>query len=333
MEINAGMVVTEIKSPSHQLEIEHIGQIARIKLGVEDTIPNKDFILRYQVAQNETQLTVLTQVDERGGHFAVYLIPALEYQPSQIVPKDVVFLVDTSGSQSGAPLQQCQELMRRFINGLNPSDTFAILDFSNSVRQLSLAPLPNTPENRQNAINYINKLHAAGATEMLGGIKKAINFPAPAGRLRTVVLLSDGYIGNENEIFAEVQSTLKAGNRLYSFGAGSSVNRFLLNRIAEIGRGISYIIRHNEKTEEVTEKFFRKINNPVLTNIEIKCEGEGEATVIYPRQAPAYILAITKPESNSTLNYTRQFLNIPIIEQASNSLFLFLNYDNRSQSC
>lgn len=286
VEIDAGVVVTEIKSPSHQLEIEHIGQVARIKLGVEDTIPNKDFILRYQVAQNEIQSTVLTQADSRGGHFAIYLIPALEYQPGQIVPKDVVFLVDTSGSQSGAPLQQCQELMRRFINGLNASDTFAILDFSNSVRQLSKAPLLNTPENRQNAINYINKLHAAGATEMLGGITKAINFPAPTGRLRTVVLLSDGYIGDENEILAEVQSTLQAGNRLYSFGAGSSVNRFLLNRIAEIGRGVSYIIRHDEKTDEVTEKFFRQINNPVLTNIQISWEGEGEAPVIYPAQPP-----------------------------------------------
>ncbi|BAZ14278.1 von Willebrand factor type A [Calothrix sp. NIES-4071] len=286
VQLDGGVVVTEIKSPSHQLEIEHIDQIALIKLGVEDTIPNKDFILRYQVAQNETQSTVLTQADERGGHFAVYLIPALEYQPSQIVPKDVVFLVDTSGSQSGAPLQQCQELMRRFINGLNPQDSFAILDFSDKVRQLSQAPLSNTHENRQKAINYINKLEAGGATEMLGGIKKAVNFPAPAGRLRTVVLLSDGYIGNENEILAEVQSTLQPGNRLYSFGAGSSVNRFLLNRIAEIGRGVSYIIRYDETTDEVTKKFFRQINNPVLTNIQISWEGEGEAPLIYPAQPP-----------------------------------------------
>ncbi len=286
VEIHAGVVVTEIKSPSHQLEIEYVGEVTRVKLSVEDTIPNKDFILRYQVAQRETQSTVLTQVDERGGHFAVYLIPALEYQPSQIVPKDVVFLVDTSGSQSGAPLQQCQELMRRFINGLNPDDTFAILDFSDKVRQLSKAPLNNTPENRTLAIDHINKLKACGATEMLTGITAAINFPAPIGRLRTIVLLSDGYIGNENDILAEVQSNLKAGNRLYSFGAGSSVNRFLLNRIAEIGRGVSYIIRHDEKTDEVTEKFFRQVSNPVLMNIEITCNGEGEAGVIYPAQVP-----------------------------------------------
>ncbi|MEH2292776.1 after-VIT domain-containing protein [Nostoc sp.] len=286
VEIDAGLAISEVRSPSHQLKIEHSGQIVRIQLAGEDTIPNKDLILRYQVSGNETQSTVLTQADDRGGHFTIYLIPALEYSTDQIVPKDVVFLVDTSGSQSGDPLWKCQELMRRFINGLNPHDTFTIIDFSDRVRQLSPTPLPNTPENRAKAIAYINNLQAAGSTEMLSGIRRAINFPTPAGRLRSVVLLTDGYIGNENEILAEVQQHLQPGNRLYSFGAGSSVNRFLLNRIAEIGRGISQIIRHDEPTEEVAEKFYRQINNPVLTNIQISWHGDTESPVIYPAIAP-----------------------------------------------
>jgi Ca-activated chloride channel family protein len=121
---------------------------------------------------------------------------------------------------------------------------------------------------------------------MLGGIRAAIDFPAPSGRLRTVVFLSDGYIGNENEVLAEVQQHLKSGNRLYSFGAGSSVNRFLLDRIAQIGRGISRIIRHDEPVNEFVEKFFRQINNPVLVNLEITWQGEGENPVIYPSVAP-----------------------------------------------
>ncbi|MEH2281291.1 MAG: VIT domain-containing protein [Nostoc sp.] len=286
VEIDAGLPISEVRSPSHQLKIEHSGQFVRIQLAGEDTIPNKDLILRYQVSGKETQSTVLTQADDRGGHFAIYLIPALEYSTDEIVPKDVVFLVDTSGSQSGDPLQKCQELMRRFINGLNPHDTFTIIDFSDRVRQLSPTPLPNTSENRARAIAYINNLQADGSTEMLSGIRTAINFPTPAGRLRSVVLLTDGYIGNENEILAEVQQHLQPGNRLYSFGAGSSVNRFLLNRIAEIGRGISRIIRHDEPTEEVAEKFYRQINNPVLTNIQISWQGETESPVIYPAIAP-----------------------------------------------
>ncbi|MEH1949595.1 MAG: after-VIT domain-containing protein [Nostoc sp.] len=286
VEIDAGLPISEVRSPSHQLKIEHSGQIVRIQLAGEDTIPNKDLILRYQVSGRETQSTVLTQADDRGGHFAIYLIPALEYSTDEIVAKDVVFLVDTSGSQSGDPLQKCQELMRRFINGLNPNDTFTIIDFSDRVRQLSPKPLPNTAENRTKAIAYINNLQADGSTEMLSGIRTAINFPTPVGRLRSVVLLTDGYIGNENEILAEVQQHLQPANRLYSFGAGSSVNRFLLNRIAEIGRGISTIIRHDEPTEEVAEKFYRQINNPVLTNIQISWHGDTESPVIYPAIAP-----------------------------------------------
>ncbi len=286
VEIDAGLPISQVGSPSHQLKIEHSGQIVRVQLAGEDTIPNKDLILRYQISGQETQSTVLTQADDRGGHFTIYLIPALEYSTDEIIPKDVVFLVDTSGSQSGDPLWKCQELMRRFINGLNPNDTFTIIDFSNRVRQLSPTPLPNTPENRAQAIAYINNLQAAGSTEMLSGIRTAINFPTPAGRLRSVVLLTDGYIGNENEILAEVQQHLQPGNRLYSFGAGSSVNRFLLNRIAEIGRGISRIIRHDEPTEEIAEKFYRQINNPVLTNIQISWQGDTESPVIYPAIAP-----------------------------------------------
>ncbi|HEY9822774.1 MAG TPA: after-VIT domain-containing protein, partial [Candidatus Sericytochromatia bacterium] len=287
VEIDAGIPVSNVRSTSHQLDIEHEGQIVRLKLGKEDTIPNKDLILRYQVAGDNTQATVLTQADERGGHFAVYLIPALEYRSNEIVAKDVVFLMDTSGSQHGDPLRKCQELMRRFINGLNPNDTFTIIDFSNTTQQLSAAPLPNTAQNRALAINYINQLQANGGTYLLPGIQAVLKFPeAPAGRLRSIVLLTDGYIGNENEILAEVQRELKSGNRLYSFGVGSSVNRFLLNRIAEIGRGTSQIVRQDEPTEEVAEKFFRQINNPVLTDIQISWDGTGEAPIIYPSIAP-----------------------------------------------
>ncbi|MBD1807715.1 after-VIT domain-containing protein [Microcoleus sp. FACHB-SPT15] len=286
VEIDAGVPVRNVRSTSHQLTIEQDGQIVRVKLGKEDTIPNKDLIVRYQVSSDNTQATVLSQSDQRGGHFAVYLIPALDYRSNEIVPKDVVFLMDTSGSQHGDPLLKSQELMRRFINGLNPDDTFTIIDFSDTTTQLSTHPLPNTAQNRTKAINYINQLQANGGTYLLNGIRAVLNFPAaPAGRLRSIVLLTDGYIGNDNEILAEVQQKLQPGNRLYSFGVGSSPNRFLLNRIAEIGRGTSQIVRHNEPIEDVAEKFFRQINNPVLTNIQVAFEGTGEA-VIYPSAPP-----------------------------------------------
>ncbi|MFM7408395.1 MAG: VIT domain-containing protein [Cuspidothrix sp.] len=287
VEINAGVEIQDISSPSHHIQITRTGQIAEIKLAGGDTIPNKDLILRYQIANKNTQATVHIQADQRGGHFALYLIPALEYQPDQLVGKDVIFLIDTSGSQHGAPLNQCQELMRQFINGLNPQDTFSIIDFADTTQQLSPIPLNNTPQNRTAAINYINRLNAGGGTEMLQSIRTVLNFPVTDfNRLRTIVLLTDGYIGNENQVLAAVQRYLQPGTRLHNFGAGSSVNRFLLNRIAEIGRGISTIIRHDEPVNQIVEKFYRQINNPVFTNIQLQWEGDGESPIIYPLTPP-----------------------------------------------
>ena len=316
VEIDAGVPVSEVRSPSHQIRIEPIRdgmknwgletgeeeretlpanlpasspspcEIVRVKLGREDTIPNKDLIVRYRVAGENTQATVLSHSDERGNHFALYLIPALDYRRDEIVPKDVVFLMDTSGSQMGDPLLKSQELMRRFIKGLNSNDTFTIIDFSNITTRLSSYPLPNTPQNRQKAIDYINQLQANGGTYLLSGIQAVVNFPAaPEGRLRSIVLLTDGYIGNENEVLAEIQQHLQPGNRLYSFGVGSSPNRFLLNRLAELGRGTCQIVRPDEPTEEVAETFFRQINNPVLTNIQVNWDGMGDA-IIYPSAPP-----------------------------------------------
>ena len=286
VEIDAGVAISDVRSPSHQIVIEQDERRVQVKLGAEDTIPNKDLILRYQVAGDRTSATVLTQSNEQGNHFALYLIPALDYSPDKIVPKDVVFLMDTSGSQKGDPLRKSQELMRRFINELNPDDTFTIIDFSDITTQLSPKPLPNTLENRTKAINYINQLQANGGTYLLNGIRAVLNFPVVSPeRLRSIVLLTDGYIGNDHEILAEVQQHLQPGNRLYSFGVGSSPNRFLLNRLAEIGRGTCQIVRQDEPTEEVVEQFFHQINYPVLTHIQVNWEGSGEA-VIYPSTPP-----------------------------------------------
>ena len=287
VEIDAGVAIGDVRSTSHQITTDRSGNIVRVQLANSDTIPNKDLILRYRVAGENTRATILTQSDKRGGHFATYLIPALNYKTNEIVPKDVVFLMDTSGSQQGEPLAKSQELMRRFIQGLNPNDTFTIIDFANTAKALSTTPLANTAENRQRAINYIDKLQANGGTELLNGIQAVMNFPAAArGRLRSMVLITDGYIGNENEVLALVQRSLKPGNRLYSFGVGSSVNRFLLNRLAEVGRGTSQVIRQDEPSAEAAEKFFSQINSPVLTNIQISWEGVGEKPEIYPIAAP-----------------------------------------------
>ena len=287
VDIEAGVAIANLQSPSHQIHWDTQNTVTRITLAATDTLPNKDLILRYQVAGDTAQTALLTQSDQRGGHFAVYLIPALRYDPQHYIPKDMVFLIDTSGSQSGAPLAQCQALMRRFIQGLHPQDTFNIVNFANTTQQLAKVSLENTPRNCQQALNYINRLYAGGGTEMLRGLKTVLNLPQfNPDRIRNIVLLTDGYIGNETQIFAEVQRSLTPSTRLHSFGAGSSVNRFLLNRVAEFGGGISHVVRHDETIETVVDKFFGQINNPVLGNLSLHWQGPGEAPTLYPMVPP-----------------------------------------------
>ncbi|NUN66388.1 after-VIT domain-containing protein [Pseudanabaena biceps] len=289
LQIDAGVPIRNLYSTSHRIDVQNNaeGESVQLKLAKGDNIPNKDLIVRYKVSGDRTEPTILTTNTDQGGHFATYLIPAISYRADQVVSKDVVFLMDTSGSQSGDPILKSRELMRRFINGLNPNDTFTIIDFSNTTRQLSSTPLANTVANRQKAMRYIDQVDANGGTELMNGIKAVNNFPSSKdGRLRSVVLITDGYIGNDNEVIAAVQKNLKSGNRLYSFGVGSSVNRYLLDRVAEMGRGTSRVVRQDEPTQEVAEKFFRQINNPVLTNIQVQWEGSGKAPEIYPSNAP-----------------------------------------------
>lgn len=287
VDIETGVEIANLQSPSHQISVDTQDALTRITLAPSDTLPNKDLILRYQVAGDTTQTALLTQSDQRGGHFAVYLIPAISYDTQHYIPKDMVFLIDTSGSQSGAPLAQCQALMRRFIQGLHPQDTFNIVNFANTTQQLAKVSLENTPRNCKQALNYINRLHAGGGTEMLRGLKAVLNLPQiTPERIQNIVLLTDGYIGNETQIFAEVQRSLNPSTRLHSFGAGSSVNRFLLNRVAEFGRGISHVVRHDQTIDTVVDRFFGQINNPVLGNLSLKWQGPGEAPILYPMAPP-----------------------------------------------
>jgi Ca-activated chloride channel family protein len=259
----------------------------QVQLANQDTIPNKDLILRYQVTGENTAATVLTQADDRGGHFASYLIPAVDYTPDQIVPKDVVFLVDTSGSQAGSPIDQSKELMRQFLNRLNADDTFTIINFSNTTTKLSNQPLANTEANRQKALAYINRLDADGGTELMNGINTVLNFPSPpADRLRSIVLLTDGLIGNDEMIIGEIRDRLKPGNRVYTFGVGSSTNQFLINRLAEVGRGTSEILAPSDTAAQVADEFAQDISKPVLTNVTVEWLGAGDAPQVYPLYLP-----------------------------------------------
>ncbi len=285
--LDAGVPIQDLRSPSHKLLVQHENESnATISLDPEDRIPNKDFVLRYDVAGDAPDAALLTHRSGLGGYFLLMIQPQSEdaLSDATVTPKEMVFVVDTSCSMSGYPLDKAKDVMRLAISEMNPDDRFTVLNFSEKVSALSPLPLPNTSYNRRTGTRFVNSFRGAGGTEMLSGIKAALDLPADDELLRTVLFLTDGYIGNEEAILNAIQQRL-GRSRLYSLGVGSSVNRYLLDRMAKMGRGHVQYLRPDEDASDTIEGFYERIRNPVLTDIEVEWQGV-EVESVMPDPVP-----------------------------------------------
>lgn len=272
--VQPGMPIASLKSPSHKIVVQHLdASSARISLDASDRIPDKDFVLRVDVRSRQPKALVLSHRRGGDGTFTVVLQPPARPREQDVSPKDLFFVVDTSGSMNGAPVEAAKALVREALRHMNPQDRFTIMRFSDHVSELSTHPLPNTPENVAAGLSFIDAMAGEGGTEMLSGIHRALDGHAEAGRVRVVFFLTDGYIGNDAEILAAVTTQNHANARLFSMGVGTSVNRHLLSSMARAGRGEVQFMRLDEPVAPFVEKLYRRVRNPVLTDIKLAWEG------------------------------------------------------------
>jgi Ca-activated chloride channel homolog len=271
--IDAGVPILGLESKLHQVKTERPAKDkALVSLQNNKEIPNKDFVLTYLVADNEVRSGLLTHKDGDSGYAAVILIPPKRVQPEQIAPKEMIFVIDRSGSQHGKPLEKAQETMKYVLDHMNPDDTFNVIDFGNTANMLFTEPKKNTPEYREKARRYIDTLRANGGTWMGPAVELVCKTQAPANRLRIVTFMTDGYVGNDFEIISLVEK-LRGQSRWFPFGTGNSVNRFLLDQMARVGGGEVEYILLNSPGEEVAKKFYKRISTPVLTDISLNLKG------------------------------------------------------------
>ena len=286
VQIDAGVSIEELKS-THEIDIERDGAAsATVQLAHRKTVPNRDFVLDFRVAAEDVKSNLMTHRDpETGeGFFSLMVIPPLETETVARRPMEMVFVIDCSGSMSEWPLQQAKEAIRTALGRLNPNDTFQIIRFSDNASQFGAAPVPATEANLAAARRYLEGLTGAGGTWMIEGIKAALDFPHSPSRFRFVTFMTDGYIGNEGEILAEVHRRLGAA-RIFSFGVGTSVNRYLLERLAKEGRGVSAYLGLHDSAEEVMGSFFERVSHAALTDIEIDWGGM-TVSETYPSRLP-----------------------------------------------
>ena len=283
--MNTGFPVGQVRSLNHEIEEERDSGTIYIELARKDEIPNRDFVLTYTSASDRIETGIMATNGDLGGHFMLILQPEVDVAGNDIMPKEMFFVVDCSGSMSGQPIEVAKETVRQFVRGMNPGDSFQIIRFSEDASGMSDHPLENTPENVATGISYINSLEGEGGTMMIEGIRSAVGYPEDPDRMRFVVFLTDGYIGNEAEILGELQTTLGDNTRLFSVGVGSGPNRYLIEGLAEEGRGAAYYVGLNEDPETAVAAVYEKLNNPYLVGIDIDW-GNLKVTEVYPASIP-----------------------------------------------
>lgn len=285
--LDAGLPIRSLESKQHAVDVQYLTpdkRRAAVKLQDLKTIPNKDFVLEYQTSSDQIEDAILTHTDERGKFFTLILQPPKRVRQEQVVPKELIFTIDKSGSMSGFPIETAKTAMRQCIEGLYPNDTFNLMTFEGGVGFCFPKPVPNTEENRRKALNYLNGLQGSGGTEMMQAIHACLAGQDDPQRVRIVCFMTDGYVGNDMAIIDAVKKN--AGQaRVFSFGIGTSVNRFLLDRMARAGRGEVHYVLNQEQAKGAGERFHERVRMPVLTDVRLDF-GTLEVKDVYPPQIP-----------------------------------------------
>ena len=282
--LDAGLIVDDIRSRSHDVDIDRRNpRSAHLRLKENSTIPNKDFILRYDVAGQAMQDALLTHRNGRGGFFTMILQPPQHVAPADVTPKELVFVLDTSGSMQGFPIEKAKETMKLALDNLYPSDTFNLITFSGDTHILFPQPVAATKENLSKAQAFLDTREGGGGTEMMKAITAALAPSNDQSHVRIVCFMTDGFVGNDMAIIAEVQKHPNA--RVFAFGIGHSPNRFLLDKMAEAGRGEVEYVSLNDDGSAAARRFHDRVRNPLLTDIAIDWNGLPVADV-YPQRIP-----------------------------------------------
>jgi Ca-activated chloride channel family protein len=292
-----GIPVKTIVSHTHAIDVQASApggecEKYRVSLTRQVTVPDCDFNMKIYLEEENTPRVsyVHSRKDEQAYGMVTVFPPVLEGEPSAFaMPRDVVFLIDTSGSMSGQSIYQAKTGLTLCMKMLRPEDNFTIVRFSSDFSFFSPTLKPASQSNIFDAKQYIAGLVASGGTEMQQALRYVLGMPKRENALKMIVFLTDGAVGNEDSLFRLLSDQL-AGGRLFTFGIGSAPNEYLMRKIAEIGRGQSHFIHSNEDVGEVMANFFKTLDSPVLTDIAFTWEAADGSRIdnveFYPNPCP-----------------------------------------------
>ena len=273
--LNAGMIIQNINSSSHQVNINYPDpKTAEVFLSKSNKNPgNRDFILNYNLRGNSIQSGLLLYEHGDENFFALQMEPTNKINFKDIPSREYLFIVDVSGSMNGYPLEVSKELMRNLLCDLRATDTFNVQLFASSSTVFSTNSVEVNEKNIEAAILFLSEGQGGGGTELLNALKLAYKLPRKdSGSARSMVVITDGYVSVEKEAFELIKNNLDQAN-VFTFGIGSSVNRYLIEGMAKVSNSESFIATSKTEALETAKAFKNYIETPLLTQVKLKAKG------------------------------------------------------------
>ena len=291
--INAGVPLDSINSSGHKLNwhaIENAGYQYRAWLGDKHVTMNKDVWLRWRPSKGSSPQAAYFAEDIDSDHYALVMLTPPQVNPNDLqdFPRDVTFIIDTSGSMGGRPIMDAKAALRLAIERLDTKDRFNIVAFNSSYTKLFSQPANTKPHNIKTALSFISELHANGGTEMAGALFEALNTQPKENHIKQVVFITDGAVGNEASLFSLIQQQLRSA-RLFTVGIGSAPNSYFMTRAAQFGRGSYVFIDDKNNIQKEMQRLFSKLESPVLSNLSLtlpKNMQHKNNVEVYPKRLP-----------------------------------------------
>jgi len=276
--LKTGTPLQAIYSPTHELTVTRAeANAASVHYAERNVLPQRDFILYYSVPPEKMGMTLLTyKAKDEDGFFLLIVSPTVE-QEETTLPKDIVFVLDTSGSMFGEKLEQAKEALRFILENLNADDQFGVVAFSDYPRSQRDELIPVSPEAIAAAIGWVGKLQADGGTNIDEALTTALSLFDADDRPHYLIFLTDGEptVGTTEpvDIIADAETANATGARIFSFGVGYNVNTLLLDRLSQENHGTTVYVTPDDNLERAISSFYRKIASPVLASPRIAIDG------------------------------------------------------------
>lgn len=269
--IGSAIPIARVSSPSHEIATKTLSPTS-IAIDLVGEPKGKDVILRYRLAGGEIQSGLMLHEGETENFFLLMVEPPERVAPELIPPRELVFVLDVSGSMRGFPMDTTRTLLRELVGGMRPTDRFNVLFFSGGSRLLSETSLAATPANLEKALAEVEVLDAGGGTELDAALRRAMALPAAAGTSRSFLVITDGYVTGEKEVMTYVRANLGEAN-VFAFGIGTGVNRYLVEGLAKAGMGAPFVVTSAAEAREAAVRFKKYVEAPVLTDVRVAFDG------------------------------------------------------------